>query len=90
MSVIEASAMEVPVVVTEYPGPSSAMRNGVTGYAVPVKDDEQLCQRILQLLQDQSLCKKMGKNGRKFVEESFEQKTFIQKYMDNRMTLLNM
>lgn len=90
MSVIEASAMEVPVVVTEYPGPSSAMRDGVTGYAVPVKDDEQLCQRILQLLQDQSLCKKMGKSGRKFVEESFEQKVFIQKYMDNRMTLLNM
>lgn len=90
MSVIEASAMEVPVVVTEYPGPSSAMRNGVTGYAVPVKDDEQLCQRVLQLLQDQSLCKKMGKNGRKFVEESFEQKVFIQKYMDNRMKLLNM
>ena len=90
MSVIEASAMEVPVVVTEYPGPSSAMRDGVTGYAVPVKNDEQLCQRILQLLQDQSLCKQMGKNGRKFVEESFEQKTFIQKYIDNRMKLLNM
>lgn len=90
MSVIEASAMEVPVVVTEYPGPSSAMRNGVTGYAVPVKDDEQLCQRILQLLQDQSLCKKMGKNGRKFVEDAFDQKVFIHKYMDNRMKLLNM
>lgn len=90
MSVIEASAMEVPVVVTEYPGPSSAMRDGVTGYAVPVKDDEQLCQRILQLLQDQSLCKQMGKNGRKFVEDAFDQKVFIQKYMDNRMKLLNM
>ena len=90
MSVIEASAMEVPVVVTEYPGPSSAMRDGVTGYAVPVKDDEQLCQRILHLLQDQSLCKQMGKNGRKFVEDAFDQKVFIQKYMDNRMKLLNM
>lgn len=90
MSVIEASAMEVPVVVTEYPGPSSAMRDGVTGYAVPVKDDEQLCQRILQLLQDQSLCKKMGKNGRKFVEDAFDQKVFIQKYMDNRMKLLGL
>lgn len=90
MSVIEASAMEVPVVVTEYPGPSSAMRDGVSGYAVPVKDDEQLCQRILQLLQDQSLRKQMGKNGRKFVEDAFDQKVFIQKYMDNRMKLLNM
>lgn len=90
MSVIEASAMEVPVVVTEYPGPSSAMRDGVTGYAVPVKDDEQLCQRILQLLQDQSLRKQMGKNGRKFVENAFDQRVFIQKYMDNRMKLMGM
>ena len=90
MSVVEASAMEVPVVVTEYPGPSSAMLEGVTGYAVPVKDDERLCQRILSLLQDEQLRNKMGAAGRKFAEEAFEQKIFIEKYMDNRMRLLKM
>lgn len=90
MSVVEASAMAVPVVVTEYPGPSSAMQDGVTGYAVPVKDDAMLCQRILQLLQDESLRQQMGIAGRKFAEDAFDQKVFIQKYMDNRMKLLNM
>lgn len=90
MSVVEASAMEVPVVVTEYPGPSSAMRDGVTGYTVPVKDYEKLFQCILRLLQDESLRIKLGKAGRKFVEEAFDQKIFIQKYMNNRMQLLNM
>lgn len=90
MSVVEASAMEVPVVVTEYPGPSSAMLDGVTGYAVPVQDDEKLYQCILTLLQDEQLRNKMGVAGRKFAEEAFDQKTFVAKYMDNRMELLKM
>ena len=88
MSVIEASAMEVPVVVTEYPGPSCGMKDGLTGYAVPVKDDEKLYECILKLMNDRDLCKKMGIAGRKFVEETFEQKTFIEKYMENRINLL--
>lgn len=88
MSVIEASAMEVPVVVTEYPGPSGGMKDGLTGYAVPVKDDDKLCECILKLMNDDSLRKEMGIAGREFVEEAFEQKTFIEKYMENRMNLL--
>ena len=32
MGVVEASAMGVPVVVTQYPGPSSAMEEGVSAY----------------------------------------------------------
>ena len=88
MSVIEASAMEVPVVVTKYPGPSGGMKDGVTGYAVPIKDDGKLCECILKLMNDADLRKEMGMAGRKFVEEAFEQKVFIEKYMENRMNLL--
>lgn len=88
MSVIEASAMEVPVVVTEYPGPSGGMKNGLTGYAVPVKNDEKLYESILSLMNDEKLRRKMGIAGRKFVEETFEQRQFIEKYMENRMSLL--
>lgn len=88
MSVIEASAMEVPVVVTEYPGPAGGIKDGLTGYAVPVKDDDKLCECILKLMNDDNLRKEMGVAGRKFVKESFEQKTFIEKYMENRMSLL--
>ena len=88
MSVIEASAMEVPVVVTEYPGPAGGIKDGLTGYAVPVKDEDKLCECILKLMNDDNMRKEMGVAGRKFVEESFEQKTFIEKYMENRMNLL--
>lgn len=89
MSVIEASAMGVPVVVTKYPGPSSAMEEGLTGYAVPVKDVDQMVKYIRALLLDPEKAQKMGEDGRHYVEERFEQKAFIEKYMANRMELLN-
>lgn len=88
MSVIEASAMEVPVIVTKYPGPSSAMKEGVSGFSVDVKDVKQLTKYIIQLLSDKELAKKIGENGRQYVEKHFEQKIFIEKYMNNRMMLL--
>lgn len=88
MSVVEASAMEVPVVVTKYPGPSSAMKEGVSGYSVPVQDSEALYASIMQLLLDHKQAEKLGKQGRNYVETHFEQKQFTQYYMENRIKLL--
>lgn len=89
MSVIEASAMQVPVVVTKYPGPSSAMEDGVTGYSVDVGDYKALVIYIRELLSNREKAKELGRNGRKYVEEKFEQKAFIEKYMKNRMEMLS-
>ena len=88
MSVIEASAMEVPVVVTEYPGPSSGMQDGVTGVSVAVHDSDGLTRAIAELLADKEKRTAMGCAGRTFVEQNFEQKEFIRRYMGNRMELL--
>ncbi len=88
MGVVEASAMGVPVVVTKYPGPSSAMEEGITGYSVPMQDVDQLTKYILYFLRNPEKAKQMGLQGRKWVEQRFDQKVFIQKYMDNRMSLL--
>ena len=88
MGVVEASAMGVPVVVTKYPGPSSAMEEGISGYSVPVKDIDQLAEYILYFLRNPEVAKNIGFQGRKWVEERFDQKIFIKKYMENRMELL--
>lgn len=90
MSVIEASAMEIPVIVTKYPGPSSAVEEGVTGYLVGVKEVDPIVKYVKELLANPEKAKEMGCNARKYVEEKFEQQTFIQKYMENRMQLLKM
>lgn len=88
MSVIEASAMEVPVVVTKYPGPSSAMEEGVTGISVTVKDSYALTIAVADLLENREKSSAMGCAGRTFVEQNFEQKEFIKRYMENRFVLL--
>lgn len=90
MGVIEASAMGVPVVVSQYPGPSSAMKEGVSGYSVPVKDVDQLTEYILFFLRNPQEAKKMGLQGRRWVETEFNQKVFIEKYMENRINLLKL
>ncbi len=90
MSVIEASAMEVPVIVTKYPGPSSATEEGVTGISVAVKDVDALTLAIADLLKDSEKRLAMGRAGRTFVEHNFDQKEFIKRYMDNRMALLGL
>ena len=89
MGVVEASAMGVPVVVTQYPGPSSAMEEGVSGYSVPVKDVELLTKYILDFLRNPEEAERIGKQGRKWVEERFDQRIFIDKYMENRMYIIN-
>ena len=88
MSVIEASAMEVPVVATKYPGPSGGMVDGVTGIAVDVKDAEGLENAIKELISDKAKSEKMGKSGREYVVNSFDFETFKHKYMENRLSLL--
>ena len=80
--------MEVPVIVTKYPGPSSAISEGLSGYSVNVKDVDALVEKMLMLLSDKALRQRLGEGGRKFVEEHFDQKVFIEKYMENRVSLL--
>ncbi|MEE1198579.1 MAG: glycosyltransferase [Acutalibacteraceae bacterium] len=88
MSVVEASAMGIPVVVTEYPGPSSAMVDGETGVAIPIKDAEAIYTQVVKLLSDKELSEKFAKAGRRYVEENYDQRIFMQKYIENRLELL--
>ena len=90
MSVVEAAAMEVPVVVTKYPGPAGAMVNSKTGYAIDIKDVDAIICKVCELLEEPEKAKRFGLNGREYVEKSYDQKVFIEKYMDNRMSLLGL
>lgn len=90
MSVIEAEAMEIPVIVTKYPGPAGAMIDGRTGYAVEIKAVNAIVEKLKYLLNNNDKAKEFGFNGRKYVEQSYDQKVFIKKYMENRMSLLDL
>jgi len=66
------------------------MQEGVTGVSVAIKDSKALEVAIADLLENKEKSFAMGRAGRQFVENSFEQKEFIKRYMSNRMMLLGL
>lgn len=71
-SVLEASAMELPVITTKATGCIDSIVVGKTGVYAEL-DIEKLAGSIEMLYQNDVLCQKYGQNGRKFVIDNFEQ-----------------
>ena len=68
---LEASACGIPVIAGNSGGAPDAVREGITGFVVDGEDRRALVERIVTLLDDPSLAKRMGAAGRVFVEEKW-------------------
>ena len=71
LSLKEAQLMRKPVIATNVGGNPEMMIDGQTGFLVEKGNHEQLIEKIRLLLEDRGLAKKMGDEGRKFIEEKF-------------------
>jgi glycosyltransferase involved in cell wall biosynthesis len=71
-SILEASAMERPVIATNVGGCSEAVDDGKTGVLVPVKNPGKLAKAIIYILSNPLEAKKMGRAGRKKIIKEFE------------------
>jgi len=67
----EAQLMKKPVVATNVGGNQEMMVDGKTGFLVEQGNHQQLIDKFSLLLEDKELSKKMGNNGRKFIEDTF-------------------
>lgn len=81
-SVLEAMAMEVPVVTTDAGGMAEAVDDGVEGFVVPRYDACVLAARLRLLLTDAELRRTMGKNGRQRVLRDFTLERQVQVFLD--------
>ena len=79
VSLMEAMYLQIPVVSTNISGIPELIENGKEGFLVEPKNVEQLANAIKILLQDEDMRTKMGKRGRKKIEEKFN----IQKEVKN-------
>lgn len=70
-TIIEAMAASLPVVATNVGGNGEAVKDGDTGYVVPVEDPEALAAAILKLISNPAMAVQMGHAGRRRVEELF-------------------
>lgn len=80
LSVLEAFALQKPVVATNVGGIPEIVQDGATGYLVPPKNPEALAEKIIMLLRDPQRAANIGQAGRKRVEEAFSLEQMIQKY----------
>lgn len=71
---IEAAAMELPIVTTDAPGCREVVDDGINGLLVPVGDADALARAIEYMLDHPEKCREFGRAGRKKVLREFDQK----------------
>ncbi|MED1487963.1 glycosyltransferase [Bacillus smithii] len=71
VAIIEASACEVPVVVSDVGGLPEVVKNGETGYVVQRKNANQIAEKLHMLVIDSEKRKEFGKNGRNYVRSIY-------------------
>lgn len=72
VSVLEASACEKAVVVSDTGGLPEVVVDGQTGFIIPAGNTEKAMEAIEKLVIDKALRDEMGKNGRTFVAKNFD------------------
>jgi len=70
-AVMEAMAMEKPVVAYNIRGVRDLVVDGETGFLVKFGDINALADKIIFLMEHPNIAKAMGKEGRKRIEENF-------------------
>ena len=69
--IVEAMAAGLPVIATDKGAIVESIRNEQNGYIVPPASPGEIAARIVQLLSDGNLRKRMGSESRKLYEENF-------------------
>lgn len=79
-SILEAMRAGLPVVTSDVGGSREAVRDGETGYLVPRRNVDMLCDRLTRLIDDPRRRKQMGQAARAFYLSHF---TFARMLDDN-------
>lgn len=76
-SLKEAHASGLPIVATNHGGIPEIVLNSKTGFLVSEGDIDEMAEAMIRLAQDPQLATKMGRAGRKWVEEQFSMEKSI-------------
>ncbi|MEQ8244514.1 glycosyltransferase family 4 protein [Fulvivirga sp.] len=89
-SLLEAASSGKPIVTTDVPGCRDVVDHQINGLLCKMKDPEDLAKKleIMASFNDDEL-KSLGLNGRKKVENQFDEKIVIKKYLNTIQELLS-
>jgi len=81
-TILEAMAMEVPVVTTDSRGCRELVEDGRTGLIVKPQDTVGLTRAVERLIDDNELCRLMGQASRKKIIEQYEESVVINEQIE--------
>ncbi len=70
--IIEAMAVNLPVIATDCVGPKEIIKNDYDGFIIPQNDEKSLKQKILYLYKNASVMNMLGKRGNAKVLKNYE------------------
>lgn len=79
VSVLEASACEIPCITSDVGGLPEVNKNNQSGYLIPAQNPKLLAEKILVFYKNRELASKMGQKGRKRVLKNFSLQSSIKK-----------
>lgn len=86
---LEASAMEKPVIGTDIRGCREAVDKNKTGLLVPAKNPEELAKAIIYLIENPGIGEEMGKAGREKVLREFDENIIFDRIKKEYSRLIN-
>lgn len=84
--ILEAMAMELPVVSTQHSGIPEAVQDCISGLLVPPADEIALAQALEKLLNDSDLRNNFGRSGRKTVMAQFNVEQNVKQLLEEFRT----
>ncbi len=78
LAMLEAMASGKPIIVTESGGMPEIIKDNVNGFVIPKNNHEILADRIITLLSDDKLRKRLGEAGRKQVEGLYTRRLYAE------------
>lgn len=72
-ALIEGAAYGLPIVTTDTVGCRDVVQDGVNGFLVPIKNIDQLANKIFELIQNKSLREKMGNKSHEIALSKFSE-----------------
>lgn len=76
-AILEAMAMKKPVVASRVGGIPEIVKEGRTGYLVDPEDSGALAGKVVYLLRNAEVRRKMGSEGRQFVEAHYDNRLMV-------------
>ncbi len=68
---LESMAMAKPIIVTRTGGMPEVIQDGINGFVVPVGDFDALAYRIIRVLDNELLARRLGNTGRQILESQY-------------------